>query len=88
MGLYGSSTRIPAHSGSVLSSPQATSAIYMHCVCIRSERCFNMPPSIAIVSALILNMSRMNISLKCTSEYVPRVFDFFKLIYILLALEQ
>lgn len=82
------STRIPTLPGSVLSSPQATIAIYMHCICIRFERCFNMPPSTMIVSALILSTSRMNAALKCTSEYVPQVFDFFKLIYILLALEQ
>lgn len=85
---YLTSTSIPPLPGSVLSFPQARIAIYMHCIYIRFERCFNMPPSTTIVSALILSTSRMNTALKCTSEYVPRVFDFFKLIYIFLALEQ
>lgn len=62
--------------------------MYVHCICTRFERCFNMPPSITIVSALMLSVRRMNASLKCTSEYVPWDFDFFKLIYILLALGQ
>lgn len=76
-------TTAPRPSGLVLSSPQATNATYRHCICIRFERCFNMPPSIEIVSALILSMNRMTVSPKCTSEYVlSKIFDFFKLIYI------